>query len=400
MAPTRLRLLHLSPYAVEDPLLGGVPQSVRAVCDALYSSGHEVTIWASDTGDARFAPSGGKEYGMRTRLFHGRLKTLGTALNAPIVPELILLNASMLREFDVVHVHGYWNSFIPSVARVCRRNGIPLVLQPRGSLVRSNQKEELKGVFQFLFRRRIVEATAVAIALTPEERNQLIISGFADSDVRIVPNFVSGPGATLPSSDDARRRLGLPPDTPLVLYLGRLHPSKGLRELVTGFDRVKREIPTAVLAIAGPDDGMLWELRVLIQQLGTQDVFFLGPLGSNDKWIALAAADVLCLPSKFEAFPRVVLEAATAGLPSILSSRVALPQLLEAGGVVSAEPNADQLSTCLVRVLLDPDLRSQVVHNAQRCVEEFFSVRVVVSLLEDAYELAMQKVASSGGSWN
>src|SRR6059036_622659 len=105
----------------------------------------------------------------------------------------MLVNARMVKRFDIVHFHGYWTSFTPALARACRKANIPFILQPRGSLVHSKQREHLKLVYQAFFQRRIIDSTSVAIALTPNERSQLLAEGFERSRVRTIPNFLVPP---------------------------------------------------------------------------------------------------------------------------------------------------------------------------------------------------------------
>src|SRR5439155_12750525 len=104
----------------------------------------------------------------------------------------------------------------------------PLILQPRGSLVRSGQKELAKAVFQLLFGRGIIAATTVAIALSTTEMLQLERGGFPRSKVKVIPNMIALPSQGLPSNLDARRELGLPEDKLIILFMGRLHRAKGV----------------------------------------------------------------------------------------------------------------------------------------------------------------------------
>src|SRR5437773_237779 len=181
MAEDVLRILHVSPYVIPDPTLGGVPQSVRSTCQELSQAGHDVTVWGSDAGNPAGSVGRRADPNPQPQLFRARFKALSTVLNTPVVPELMLLSSRMVEDFDVVHFHGYWSSFTPSIAFTCRRARVPFVLQPRGSWVMSSQKEILKSVFQYLFRQRIIDCTSLAIALTPNEKSQLASGGFPTS---------------------------------------------------------------------------------------------------------------------------------------------------------------------------------------------------------------------------
>src|SRR5437762_7371322 len=229
----RLRVLHVSPFVVPDPIRGGMPQSVLSLCVALRGKGHEVTIWASDSGNPRFwARSREKDTSFPIRLFKTRWRRLGSMLNTPIIPELAIPDPRDLEDFDIVHMHGYWNMFTPGITLACRKSAIPLILQPRGSLVQSGQREFPKRVFQLLFRAQILRSTSTAIALTEAERGQLLKNGFRESQIRVVPNIAPSLPSNMPSAVSAREALGIPDGAKAILFLGRLHPAKGVKELL------------------------------------------------------------------------------------------------------------------------------------------------------------------------
>jgi len=110
--------------------------------------------------------------------------------------------------------------------------------------------------------------------------------------------------------------------------------------------------------------------------------------------VAYASASVFCLPSIFEAFPRVVLEASAVGVPIVLSRTLSIPHFLEADAVVLSGTHPHELAEALTRVLSDPGLQTKLAKNAKRCTDQFFSVPAVLSLLQDAYTSAMQRLST------
>src|SRR5262249_31728714 len=126
------------------------------------------------------------------------------------------------------------------------------------------------------------------------------------------------------------------PPRPYVLFLGRLNWKKGLDRLIPAM----AQIAEADLLIAGNDeDHYRPELEALTRHFGVADrVRFLGPVDDSKKWVLLASARILVLPSYSENFGNVVLEAMAAGCPVIVTPEVGLASLVqEAGcGVVAA----------------------------------------------------------------
>ena len=390
-----LRVLHVSPFVVPDPILGGMPQSVLALGVALRRRGHDVTIWASDAGDPRFWARSREEDGFLTiRLFKTRWRRLGSILNTPILPDLAIPDPRILRDFDIVHLHGYWNTFTPGVALGCRKTSTPLILQPRGSLVQSGQREFAKRFFQLLFRDQIVRSTATAIALTESERGQLLKNGFQEARIRVVPNMAPSLPSNLPTAASAREALRIPDGAKAILFLGRLHPAKGVKELLMAYRFVRQEAPDSVLLIGGADEGMLAELKKIARESDMESVQFLGPLDEERKWLALRAANLFCLPSSFEAFPRVVLEAGVIGIPTILSTHVDLPYANADGAVLKCDRDPRALSRCILSVLLNEVLQLELSERIRAWVQRRFSPDVVVELVEGVYSHAIHGTVS------
>jgi glycosyltransferase involved in cell wall biosynthesis len=124
----------------------------------------------------------------------------------------------------------------------------------------------------------------------------------------------------------------------LVIFLGRLHPKKGVPMLLEAWANTTKP-EDAHLLIAGPDsDGMQFGLEQLVADLHIgSSVTFLGMLTGNRKWSALAAAHLFVLPSVSEGFSIAVLEALAMGLPVLISQPCHFPEVSQkqCGWVIS-----------------------------------------------------------------
>jgi glycosyltransferase involved in cell wall biosynthesis len=155
-----------------------------------------------------------------------------------------------------------------------------------------------------------------------------------------------------------------------VLFLGRLHPKKGLELLLPAFARLPGD---ALLVIAGPDsDGYRARLEALAAGLGVgHRLLFTGLLLGRDKWAALVDADLFVLPSYQENFGIAVVEALAAGTPVLISDQVNLHREVrgaEVGGVVPLDPEA--LATDLARWMGDANLRREAGAQGAALVRE------------------------------
>jgi glycosyltransferase involved in cell wall biosynthesis len=137
------------------------------------------------------------------------------------------------------------------------------------------------------------------------------------------------PFAIAPERDAVRAELGMAPESPLILHVGRVHPQKNHEWLVTAFAEIARELPAARLALVGDADGPAGaRVRELVEGLGiASQVAFAGI--RNDVPRLLRSADMLLFPSRWEGLPGVVLESCAAGLPVLASDIPGIPEIAE-----------------------------------------------------------------------
>ena len=131
-------------------------------------------------------------------------------------------------------------------------------------------------------------------------------------------------------------------------------PIKGPDLLLSAFERCSAQRPDWDLVLAGPDDGMLAELRARVATLGLNNrVHFVGFLDETAKSDALAASDLVVVPSRREAMSIVVLEAAVAGRPVLITDQCGVPDVADSGGGGVVEPTADALAAGLLEATRD-----------------------------------------------
>ncbi|MBL6459084.1 glycosyltransferase [Belnapia sp. T6] len=178
--------------------------------------------------------------------------------------------------------------------------------------------------------------------------------------VVFVPNAIEVPTSEVVAAwrDHWRKRLGLSPDTVLVLGAGRLVPQKCFSRFIDVIAQVLQRHGQAVHAvIAGEDYGCLAALQAHVAQLGLEGrIEFLGAV--PDARELMAAADIFLLSSDYEGMPNVVLEAMAAGVPCVATPVNGLGGVIESGasGVV-AEADASDLARHVARLAADPGLR-------------------------------------------
>jgi glycosyltransferase involved in cell wall biosynthesis len=175
-------------------------------------------------------------------------------------------------------------------------------------------------------------------------------------------------------------------EDPFVLFLSRLHKSKGIDIVVDAFALAQRRVPNARLVIIGPDYGMEASIREQIARYGIGDrVLITGPIFGRAKYEAMVDCACFCLPSRQEAFSVAILEAMTCCAPVVLSPECHIPEAAEAGAGVIVERTAAANAPELVRLLSDPAARISMGAAGRMLVEERYTWEKIASSLVEVY---------------
>jgi len=175
---------------------------------------------------------------------------------------------------------------------------------------------------------------------------------------------------------EVRRKLGIPDDAVVVLYVGRLHPEKGMAELGAAFEQVAARHPHVHLVLAGPDESGLSAVEAAVVQARSR----LHAVGHSDTpELHVAAADVFCLPSYREGFGMTLVEAAAGGLPAVASRIYGVTDAVVDGstGLLVPGRDADALAAALERLIDDPALRKGLGAAARERAVRVFAKEVL-----------------------
>jgi glycosyltransferase involved in cell wall biosynthesis len=256
------------------------------------------------------------------------------------------LNRSLSsRPIDLLHLHGLWMYCSVATRRWAVRSGRPCLISPHGmldpwALANSGWK---KRIARRLYEDDNLRHAACLHALCEPERQAIRDCGLR-GPICIVPNGVDPAPEVRPKPPDWR--LALPPQAPVLLYLGRLHPKKRVLELLQAWHMAGPPNPGGAsawhLVIAGPGPADYVQLlQNRIAQLGLAErVRLIGPQYGSAKQATFAAADAFVLPSLSEGLPMAALEAWAWGLPALLTPHCNLPEGFAAGAAlpIEAEP--------------------------------------------------------------
>ena len=295
---------------------------------------------------------------------------------------------------EIVHLHGLWSVGLHRCAVICRRWHIPYVIAPRGMLEHWSlrQKWLKKRIARWLYQDRDLRCAAALHATAESEAEQFRKLGFKNPII-VSPNGVNVPKESLVVSRqslvvDGKRR---------VLFVSRMHPKKGVMELVEAWGRLVVSRQSSVVSgwkceLVYTVNGVLereYEAKVKsrVKELGLENQFiFTGALNDDDKWAAYARADLFVLPTYSENFGIVVAEALWAGVPVITTKGTPWAELDERNCGWWVDFGVHSLTVALGNAMsLDDAQRHEMGMRGRALVEEKYTWDAVVKAMVKGY---------------
>jgi len=348
-----MRTLHVTQTYYPFLDRGGPTVKVRAIAEGLAQRGERVSVLTSWYGRP-FTARNVQQNGVEVVYLRSRATYRATTLNAG----LLSFCGKRLRDFDLVHIYGLYDLLGPVVAHYCFKAGVPYVVEPLGMVRPIDRSFRLKRLWHAFLGKPLLRHAAMLIATSQQEERELVEDGFDRNRVALRYNGVDlQEFASLPPKGAFRSEWSLPPREPIVLFLGRVIPRKGVDLLIDAFSKACPD--RSRLVIAGPEGeiGYVAKLREIAREKRVEDrTIFTGPLYGDQKKALLVDSHVFVLPSRYENFANGVAEAIACGIPSIVTDRCGVSEFVagKAGLVIPRETPAltDALRTLLNDSLL------------------------------------------------
>jgi glycosyltransferase involved in cell wall biosynthesis len=353
---------------------GGPAVKVRALARGLASRGEMVTVLTADLGVERIANAAGgwvrekrswrsNEDSVEAVYLDSKASYRALTWN----PSVFAFGKERLPSFDVVHIYGIYDFLGPVVARACRRLSLPYVVEPMGMFRPIVRNIPLKRIYRRLIGDSLVRGARRVIATSEQEERELVEEGVPANKVVIRRNGIEPP-ERLPEPGVFRRRLGIPENSKLALFLGRLVSKKSPDLLIEAFARWRTaRTPdgsglSPTLVIAGPDEsGYQKKLEALAEREGVGNaVLFPGPLFDDAKWSAYRDADLFVLPSQNENFGNTAAEAVACDTPVLVTDRCGIAPLIEGRAGLVVPHDLGAMTTALEQLLGSSGLREQL----------------------------------------
>lgn len=383
-----LRILHVAPYYEQAWAYGGIPRLATTMTRALARRGHDVTVCTTDVRDSRTRASAAvsSPAGIDVKVFPNLSNTIAYHLQffTPIGLRRYMRRSAA--SFDIAHLHACHN--LPGViaAQELTRAGIPYVVSPNGTARPIERRLRAKKLFALTVGRSMLPGAARVVAVSRSETAQLRDMGIDDSAIAEISNPIDETEfERSPDASRYRRAMGVG-DNPVVLFLGKLTPRKGVDHLVQAFARLSN--PRVRLVIAGNDMGAGATIFSLVRSLRLESrVIRTGLLTGSDRLDALAAADVLVYPSRDEIFGLVPLEALMAGTPVVVCNDSGCGEVISSvgGGLVVATGDVGSLARAIAAILSARDEWRRFAAEAAATVRRRFGSDSICDQLESLY---------------
>lgn len=353
------------------PTTGGVERFTHALACNLIAQGHKVIVATSalcDLPNHETDANGIEIFRLPAIPFmNGRLP-----LVRPGRQFSVLSRELWKRKIDYCVINTYFYPLSMYAASQVYRRNIPALIINHGSawLMTGNKILQLAGqLYEHIASRLCHHYCPRFFGVSPAARDW--VKTFSIIPEGVITNAID-PDAVKNSADsntDLRAELNLPQNAPVIAFVGRMIPEKGVLPLIDAVAVIRQVHPDACLLMAG--NGPLYDQFCNSAPNG---VYLLGAQPYEKVLALLQQANVFCLPSRSEGFACTVLEAAAMGCPIITTATGGSPDLLITPeyGILLKDMSAESISDACIQVLSDPQWQKEAaVRSYQRLVENF-----------------------------
>lgn len=397
-----MKVLHV--LGSMDPAHGGPPAVASRLAAAETAAGHTVTIASHEAPGRQQAIDAslkGIPHMQQVRMIN---LPAGLTLRAIVPAKTVRILRDLLKDSDILHLHGVWEPLVRRAATEARRLSIPYIITAHGVLDPwSLQQRRLKKRIALALGYRKMLQNAGCLHLLNQDEADLIKPLVLHCPMRVIPNGVFLEEIDpLPAEGTFRAARPELRGDPYILFLSRLHYKKGLDFLADAFGKIASiyagrpqspNHPAVRLVVAGPDGGAKTDFENRIAQHGLSDrVHMVGPLYGRDKIAAMVDAAVFCLPSRQEGFSMAITEAMACSCPVVVSEACHFPEVASAGAGEVVPLEVDRIAAALDRVLADPQRRRDMGQAGRRLVLSTFTWPEIAKKALAAYEMMRERI--------
>ena len=377
------------------PLIGGTPTHTKHLCNELVNCGKEVVLVTEDAKSGNLSAYDASQpypvYRLRSpKLFRGDL----------FFPLLIGLRIShYIKEFQPDIINISTGNYVPIGIKLSKKYNIPIIYTVHNvppeeytmNISRNSSVNNAVKKLYFRFIRYVVKFCMrygrydSIISGSERTKERLLSAGAAESDICVISYGVALPELSLCKTSD----------TCSILTVAGIIEHKGQLEVVKSIPSILKEIPNANFYFVGPGRSPVYleRIRETARSLGVLDkVIIPGEVSSDELGTYYQRCDIYLQPSYQEGFCLALMDAMTYEKPVIGTPVGAIPELIGSDrGILIPSPNSLDISSAVIRLAKNPEIRRTYGKNGRTYVEKTYSWRAIVEDTLNFYEETREK---------
>lgn len=383
----KLKIAQITPYYY--PSIGGVAGVAQYVSEELVKLGHKVDVITAKR-DHKGRP---KLNAPKFEIINGvnvyRYKSILNVGHMSFFPALI--NHLIRNKYDIVHFHSYRHPLCDISALLGKLKSSVTILHGHGPFFEDGEIKAIKQKFYSFYdkieTKTLFKLTDRIIALNNYEKTRYEEMGIPEEQIIVIANAADNSCFVDVDNTEFIKKLNLS-DKQILLFVGILNGFKRPDLLIKALPKVIKSIDNAHLILVGPDGGMLKEVIDLGKQLNVENYFtYIGPLYGLDKQMAYQSAKVFILPSDWESFGMVAVEALAHGLPVVTTDSRGPVDIIENGktGFVVPKRDVKQIADSIIKLLGDEKLYKTMSQNARETALKKYKADSITREIENIY---------------
>jgi glycosyltransferase involved in cell wall biosynthesis len=249
-----------------------------------------------------------------------------------------------ISNYDVVHISKNWSLLANMTAAAAVKHNVPYVFSAMGFVAIHNRSRLLKQLYKKYLTIPLIRNASACIAVTNEEKDDLINAGAAPEKVHLIPNGIIPENFLYKDDDHFRQKYSLG-NRKIMLFIGRMDPIKGVHLIIEAFGKLRDNLEDWCLVLVGTQSAYRKEMERKSVEMGLQySIIFLDPIFGKEKSEAYHAAEFIVVPSVKDAMTIVAPEAACCAKPVLITNTSDFNELAQCGGAIEVDPTIDSLA--------------------------------------------------------
>lgn len=373
-----MKLLQINASYKPAYIYGGPTMSVSKLSEELVKAGCETEVFTTTANGMSELPV---TPGVQTNIdgvkvtYFSRLTKDHTHFSRALLKKL----RQDVLNFDLVHIHAWWNLVSVLSCRLALRRGVPVIISPRGTLSSysfSNRNSLVKRLIHALLGEKLLKKSYIHV--TSEREKEAMEKLIGPKKIFNIPNFIAFPAEV---SFDVTK----PKDNLRLIFLSRIEEKKGLEIL---FEALAETSIAYRLTVAGDGDtAYINNLKKYAEELDiTQNIHWAG-FKTGDKFDTLQQHDLFVLPSYDENFGNAVIESLSVGTAVLISNNVGLENYVVQNSLGWAcSQDAGSFREMIIAIAEQPGELMRIREMAPGIIRNDFSEEVLVKKYIEMYK--------------